>query len=128
MRQIDSGVLDGARLEATPKRAAPSISGEVYRLAAPQGERGKSVHLTAIRDAAVVLAPGVCRTGRSVPKAQAKGCGDHLCRVGQKLRKHGLKETEASIANKFARGTFPATFFLACLAALELDGVALEEI
>lgn len=27
-----------------------------------------------------------------------------------------------------ARGTFPATFFPACLAALELDGVALEEI
>jgi len=27
-----------------------------------------------------------------------------------------------------ARGTFPATFFLACIAALELDGVAIEEI
>lgn len=27
-----------------------------------------------------------------------------------------------------ARGTFPATFLLACLAALELDGVAPEEI
>jgi hypothetical protein len=37
-------------------------------------------------------------------------------------------ETEASIRNKLARGTFPATFFLACLAALQLDGVALEEI
>jgi hypothetical protein len=41
---------------------------------------------------------------------------------------HGLKETEASITNKLARGTFPATFFLACIAALELEGVALEEI
>jgi hypothetical protein len=39
-----------------------------------------------------------------------------------------LKETEASITNKLARGTFPATFFLACIAALELEGVALEEI
>jgi len=46
----------------------------------------------------------------------------------KRLKKHGLKETEASITNKLARGTFPATFFLACLAALELDGVALEEI
>ena len=27
-----------------------------------------------------------------------------------------------------ARGTFPATFFLACIPALELDGVALVEI
>jgi hypothetical protein len=41
---------------------------------------------------------------------------------------HGLKEREASITNKLARGTFPATFFLGCVAALELDGVALEEI
>lgn len=48
--------------------------------------------------------------------------------LAQRLRKHGLKETEASITNKLARGTFPATFFLACLAAMELEGVALEEI
>jgi hypothetical protein len=48
--------------------------------------------------------------------------------LAKRLKKHGLKETEASIANKLKRGTFPATFFLACLAALELDGVALEEI
>lgn len=48
--------------------------------------------------------------------------------LAKRLKKHGLKETEASIANKLMRGTFPATFFLACLAALELDGVALEEI
>jgi hypothetical protein len=49
--------------------------------------------------------------------------------LAQRLKKHGFKdETEASITNKLKRGTFPATFFLACLAALELDGVALEEI
>ncbi len=44
------------------------------------------------------------------------------------IKEAGLKETEGSIKNKLARGTFPATFFLACLAALELDGVAVEEI
>lgn len=49
--------------------------------------------------------------------------------LAKRLKKHGFKtESEASIANKLARGSFPATFFLACLAALELDGVALEEI
>jgi hypothetical protein len=48
--------------------------------------------------------------------------------LAKRLRKHGLKETKASITNKLARGTFPATFFLACIAALELEGVALEEI
>ena len=48
--------------------------------------------------------------------------------LAKRLKKHGLKETEASITMKLKRGTFPATFFLACLAALELDGVALDEI
>ena len=48
--------------------------------------------------------------------------------LARRLKKHGLKESRASIANKLKRGTFPATFFLACLAALQLDGVALEEI
>lgn len=48
--------------------------------------------------------------------------------LAKRLKKHGLKESEASIANKLMRGTFPATFFLAVLAALEQDGVALEEI
>ncbi len=49
--------------------------------------------------------------------------------LAKRLKKHGFKEeTEASVTNKLARGTFPATWFLAVLAALELDGVALEEI
>jgi Domain of unknown function (DUF6471) len=49
--------------------------------------------------------------------------------LAKRLKKHVFKaETEASNTNKLTRGTFPATFFLACLAAVELDGVALEEI
>jgi uncharacterized protein DUF6471 len=49
--------------------------------------------------------------------------------LAKRLKRHGFKEeTEASIANKLKRGTFPATWFLAVIAALELDGVALEEI
>lgn len=49
--------------------------------------------------------------------------------LAKRLKKHGFKdESEASITMKLKRGTFSATFFLACLAALELDGVALDEI
>ncbi len=49
--------------------------------------------------------------------------------LAKRLKKHGFKaETEASITNKLKRGTFPATFFLACLAAMEIEGVALDEI
>jgi Domain of unknown function (DUF6471) len=46
----------------------------------------------------------------------------------KRLKKHGLKETEAGITMKLKRGTFSATFFLVCLAAFELEGVVLEEI
>ena len=42
--------------------------------------------------------------------------------------KHGLKETEASIANKISRGTFSATFLLAALKAIEADVVRLEAV
>ncbi len=45
------------------------------------------------------------------------------------LKKHGYKdETEASVTNKLKGGTFPGDVVLACLAGLELDGVALDEI
>ena len=46
----------------------------------------------------------------------------------KRLKKHGFKETEASITNKLKRGSFQATFFLACLAALDLKSVTLDEI
>jgi Domain of unknown function (DUF6471) len=39
-----------------------------------------------------------------------------------------MKRGAASITNKLKRGTFSATFMLACVAALELEGVLLEEI
>jgi hypothetical protein len=49
--------------------------------------------------------------------------------MNKRLKKHGFKdETEAGITMKLKRGTFSATFFLACLAAMELEGVVLEEI
>jgi uncharacterized protein DUF6471 len=48
--------------------------------------------------------------------------------LAERLKKHGFKETKASIANKLARATMPAAFFLACLAALELEGVVLDDI
>ena len=48
--------------------------------------------------------------------------------LAERLKKHGFKETKASIANKLARSTLTAAFFLACLAAMELEGVAIEDI
>jgi hypothetical protein len=48
--------------------------------------------------------------------------------LAERLRKHGLEETEASIANKLSRGTFSATFFLATLMAIGCAEIALEDI
>lgn len=40
----------------------------------------------------------------------------------------GLEETETSITGKLAQGTFAVSFFLACLAVLELTEVSLEDL
>ena len=48
--------------------------------------------------------------------------------LAERLAKHGMRETEASIANKISRGTFPATFLLASLIAIGSQTVRLEDI
>jgi hypothetical protein len=48
--------------------------------------------------------------------------------LAKKLKKHGLTESKISIASKLSRGTFAATFFLACLAAMEIEGLRLEDV
>jgi NAD(P)-dependent dehydrogenase (short-subunit alcohol dehydrogenase family) len=45
-----------------------------------------------------------------------------------KLRKHGFNETKASIANKLARTTLSAHFFLASLVAMGREQVTLSDI
>jgi len=45
-----------------------------------------------------------------------------------RLRKHGQKETKASIAAKLGRGTFSAVFFITSLAALGLENIPLGDV
>jgi hypothetical protein len=61
-------------------------------------------------------------------KAELKRAGVTYADLAKRLEAHGLHETEASVSSKLARGTFAATFFLACLAALEMEGVRLEDL
>ncbi|REF89353.1 hypothetical protein DES32_0574 [Methylovirgula ligni] len=61
-------------------------------------------------------------------KAELKRADVTYEELAERLKKQGFSETKASIANKLARATVPAAFFLACLAALELQGVRLEDI
>jgi len=68
------------------------------------------------------------RTSRFL-KAELKRAGITYLELAKRLKKHGLpSETQDSIKAKLKRGTFAATFLLACLAALELEGVRLEDI
>lgn len=49
---------------------------------------------------------------KSYLKAELK-CADIIYEeFAKRLKKHGVDETEASVANKLARGTFSATSFL----------------
>jgi hypothetical protein len=62
-------------------------------------------------------------------KAELKRANVTYDELAKRLKKHGLPdETQDSIKSKLKRGTFAATFLLACLAALELEGVNLGEI
>ncbi|MGY2804003.1 DUF6471 domain-containing protein [Bradyrhizobium sp. USDA 4506] len=62
-------------------------------------------------------------------KAELKKADVTYAELVKRLKKHGLKdETEAGITMKLKRGSFTAIFFLACVAALELEQVVLEEI
>jgi hypothetical protein len=61
-------------------------------------------------------------------KGQIKRADITYEELAQRLKTHGFDENAASIANKLARGTFAATFFLASLSALEMEGLRLEDI
>ncbi len=62
-------------------------------------------------------------------KAELKRAGLTYADLAERLKEHGLpSETEASIKAKLRRGTFAATFLLATLAALEMEGVNLADL
>lgn len=61
-------------------------------------------------------------------KAEIKRADITYEELAKRLEAHGFKENGPSIANKLARGTFAATFFLACLAALEIEGLQLADL
>ena len=61
-------------------------------------------------------------------KAEIKRADITYEELAKRLEAHGFHESGPSIANKLARGTFAATFFLACLAALEIEALQLADL
>jgi hypothetical protein len=61
-------------------------------------------------------------------KAEVKRAGITYAELARRLNEHGLEETEGGIAAKLARGSFAVTFWLACLAVLELKETTLADL
>jgi hypothetical protein len=61
-------------------------------------------------------------------KAELKRADVTYEELAERLKAHGFEETRASIANKFARATVSAHFFLASLVAIGKEQVTLAEI
>lgn len=62
-------------------------------------------------------------------KAELKRAKMTYAELAERMKEHGFPdESETSIKAKLKRGTFAATFLLACLAALEMEGMRLEDL
>jgi Domain of unknown function (DUF6471) len=61
-------------------------------------------------------------------KAELKRADVTYEELATRLKEHGLNETRDSIAAKLRRGTFPATFLLAVVAAIGQESVNLTDI
>lgn len=61
-------------------------------------------------------------------KAEIKRADITYEELAKRLEGHGLKENAASIANKLARGTFAATFFLATMKAIGREQVNIADV
>ena len=61
-------------------------------------------------------------------KAELKRADVTYGELADRLKKHGFEESKASIANKLARATLPAHFFIASLVAIGQENVTLADI
>lgn len=61
-------------------------------------------------------------------KAELKRANVTYEELAERMKKHGFKETKASIASKLSRNTAPAAFFVAALVAIGVEAVNLDDI
>ena len=61
-------------------------------------------------------------------KAELKRAEVTYEELAERLKEHGFNETKARIANKLARATVSAHFYLASLASVGREGLRFEEI
>jgi hypothetical protein len=68
------------------------------------------------------------RRARRFLRAEIKRAEISYAELAERLKEHGLRETEASIANKLSRGTFAATFFFATMKAIGRENINLGDL
>ena len=61
-------------------------------------------------------------------KAELKRANVTYDQLAERLKEHGLSETRNSITAKLKRGTFPATFLIAVMAAIGRESVNIGEL
>lgn len=64
---------------------------------------------------------------KNILKAELKRKGLSYRDLAEKLTASGIPETERNLANKIARGTFTAAFFIQCLTAIGTVSVRLDD-
>lgn len=64
---------------------------------------------------------------KNILKAELKRKGVSYRHLAERLTDSGIPETERNLANKIARGTFTAAFFVQCLSAIGVSSLRLDE-
>lgn len=64
---------------------------------------------------------------KNILKAELKRKGVSYRDLAERLTAAGIPETERNLANKIARGTFTAAFFVQCLTAIGTSVLRLDE-
>jgi hypothetical protein len=70
----------------------------------------------------------MARARHELFEAKAPRTRSDVPELARRLKKHGFAETGSLNHEQAQTRTFSATFFFACLAAMELEGIGLEEI
>lgn len=65
---------------------------------------------------------------KNILKAELKRKGVSYRDLAEKLTAIGIPETERNLANKIARGTFTAAFFVQCLDAIGVSSLRLSDV
>jgi ribosome-binding protein aMBF1 (putative translation factor) len=90
------------------------------------GKTSDTMMFVPIMEIGMAEAEAVARV-KNILKAELKRRGLSYRDLAERLTANGIPETERNLANKIARGTFTAAFFVQCLTAIGASSVRLDD-